>query len=190
MRHDDRRREAIGPPFTRRSPRHTRAGGHSRRRQARLPAFVGATILWISLANGCTSPPAVTPLLRVVDQTLRKEAAWIEAEAVIDSQRAEQTRRVLADAYRADLRQRDTLDVAWVEEATTVYIAAREAVLRNEFDQKAARQQRTTNLRSAAAAQRRAIYLLERQDDLIVGTLGIDLWQLFDSSSPNPSENP
>lgn len=145
-----------------------------------------ATMILSALLMGCASPPAVTPLLRVVEEALRDEAARVEAEASVEAQRAEQTRRMLADVYRADLLQRDALDVAWIEEATAVYVAACEDVLRHELDQQAASQHRASNLRTAASAQRRAIQLLDRQDDLITGTLGIDLWQLLEPS-PEPS---
>lgn len=145
-----------------------------------------ATMILSALLMGCTSPPAVTPLLRVVEGALRDEAARVEAEASVEAQRAEQTRRMLADAYRADLLQRDAMDVAWIEEATAVYVAAREGVLRRELAQQAALQYRASTLSTAATAQRRAIQLLDRQDDLITDTLGIDLWQLLEPS-PEPS---
>ncbi|MEM8737665.1 MAG: hypothetical protein AAGG38_04205 [Planctomycetota bacterium] len=138
---------------------------------------------WLGLGTsvlvGCGSPPSVVPVLRSVGQTLMQEAERIETvEGVRDGLYLDRVRADLREAYRADLASSTSLTVRWVDEATTVYVAAREALLRQELEQAASRATRAENLRLAARAQARAVAVLEQQDRLLMDTLGVDLWRI------------
>ena len=126
---------------------------------------------------GCTSPPSVVPLLDVVEQALRHEATLVHEEADREAQTVSQTRTALDHAFDADLQAQSSLDEAWVRDAVRVYAAAREAVVRHELDLRNARNQRADNLLAAADAQRRAIELLQQQDELIKRSLDLKAWR-------------
>lgn len=68
---------------------------------------------------------------------------------------------------------------AWVLEATTVYVAARDALIRHEQSLAQERGNRADNLRAAAAATHRAILLTEQQDGLLRGVAGEELSRLW-----------
>ena len=121
-------------------------------------------VFLLLLLPGCTSPPAVIPLLEVTRRTLDGEAQRLAADAERDAAYFAQSRATLEEAYQLDLTQRETLDTPWVAEATAAYVAAREELVRAEARAAAARAQRADNLRAAAEAQGRAMGLLEQQD--------------------------
>lgn len=140
-------------------------------------------ILWVVvtslLFSGCTSPPSVAPLLQVAEQAILNESGRIDEDIAIEQTHADQTLTILEEAYRRDLEQVDTLTPEWVQEATAVYVAAREAVLQNQADQINVHRIRADNLRSAALATRRARRLIEQQDRLLHGVVGDDLSDLL-----------
>lgn len=150
--------------------------------------IVFATLLIVSIP-GCGSPPSVVPVLQVVERTLIHEAdALVSVEAARDRLYLEQSRRQLDEGYRRDLQDTDQLSPQWVESATTVYVAAREALLRQELELARQRQTRADNLRLAAQAQGRAVGLLQRQDNLLRQTLGLDLWRIdLDDDAAGPA---
>jgi len=154
-----------------------------------LPKAIAVSALALAAAasGGCGSPPSVIPVLRVVERVLADEAQHIvEADALRDRHSLDQARRSLSDAYRADLAETETLSPHWVQQATDVYVAAREALLRQEFDLARQRGVRIENLRLAAEAQSRAIAILQQQDRLLMQTVGLDLWRL-DAAFLNPT---
>lgn len=130
------------------------------------------------LTAGCVSPPSAAPLLRIVDEAMREEAARLHEESARDKQGVDQARRMLEAGFDADLRERATLDAPWVRDAVAVYAAAREELALHEVRLAMERQQRAANLLTAASAQRRAIELIEGQDALILRATGLDLWRL------------
>lgn len=138
-------------------------------------ALLGAMAL---LTAGCVSPPSVAPLLRIVDEAMREEAARLRDESARDKQGVDQARRMLEAGFEADLRDRGGLDAPWVRDAVAVYAAAREELALHEVRLAMERQQRAANLLAAASAQRRAIELIEGQDTLILRATGLDLWRL------------
>lgn len=157
----------------------TPTGRRGRERGGVAAACVIGGLLATAL-GGCASPPSVTPLLRLAEEAVRKEALRVEADAGRDADRLEGTRRSLRDAYDADLAERGELDAAWVREATDVYVAAREALVRHELALRDERRVRAENLRLAADATERAAELLERQDDLITtATRGAQVWRVL-----------
>ncbi|MCE9590156.1 MAG: hypothetical protein K8S99_06495 [Planctomycetes bacterium] len=128
--------------------------------------------------SACTSPPSVSPLLRVVDDAVRREAELVRDDMERDGLRVAQARRSLEEAFMADLRDRPVLDQPWVLDAVRGYTAACEELVRHEMNLRGGRERRAENLLAAAEAQRRAIELIERQDALITGATGLDLWRL------------
>ena len=132
----------------------------------------------VALGGGCTSPPSVTPLLRVAEKAMLDEASRIDEDAHRDAAQIDQTRQTLASAFDADLAQVKTLDAQWVKDAAEGYAVAREALARHEAALRSERSLRADNLRTAAQAQDRAIQLLERQDSLVTQITGLDLWRL------------
>jgi len=142
------------------------------------PSRVFSVLLLMSISlTGCASPPSVMPLLRITQDTLRAEAGRLNEETARDRQTIEQTRRSLEDAFVADLREQRALDPAWVNEATTVYVAVREALLAHEMTLRQERLQRADNLLAAEQATQRAIDLLEQRDQLLTDTSLARLWR-------------
>ncbi|MFW6059387.1 MAG: hypothetical protein ACODAQ_04355 [Phycisphaeraceae bacterium] len=131
--------------------------------------------------TGCSTPPSVLPLLEASERTLREEGDRLDADAQRDARWIAQTREALHDAYQQDLAQRDELDREWVQEATQAYVVAREELVRHEMHLREQRQRRRDNLRAAADATRRAAAILMRQDRLMAGLVGDDLWSLLAS---------
>ncbi|MEX0775198.1 MAG: hypothetical protein WD042_05730 [Phycisphaeraceae bacterium] len=152
-------------------PRHARLRGAGFAGDSAPKAPLRLIVLLALLVPGCTTPPSIAPLLRVVDQALADEAAHLDADAARDAAAMQQSRAMLADAYEADLKQTADLSPQWVLDATDAYVAAREIVLRHEFDLQAQRRQRADNLAAARQAQQRAMQLLERQDELVTGAM-------------------
>ena len=148
---------------------------------------VRCTLLAIGLlwSIGCGSPPSVTPLLRMADRAMQDEVARMDDDLERDLYQLGQTRQALATAFDADLAQQEQLTAQWVREGMDVYVAAREALTRQEMQLRRQRQQRQDNLRAAAQAVRRASRLLEQQDKLIEQTVGFDVWRL-DQNNAQP----
>ena len=141
----------------------------------------GLLLYGVSLgASGCTSPPSVTPLLQVAERAILEESQRVSLDVERDKAYTRQTLSSLEDAYNRDLSEAEALTPAWVREATHVYVVAREAVLEHETVLADERDARVENLRSAASATRRAITLLQRQDQLLRGVMGDDLGRLLD----------
>ncbi|MEM1027673.1 MAG: hypothetical protein AAGJ38_06290 [Planctomycetota bacterium] len=148
----------------------------------------GVLCLLLLLLSACGSPPSVVPVLRVVEQAMLDEADRLKQfDTERDQQLLDYSRERLRQAYLADLQSRQTLDPAWIESATDVYVAAREALAWQEIDLARQRQTRQDNLRDAAEAQAQAIAILQQQDRLFQQTVGIDLWQVdFDREDIRP----
>lgn len=133
---------------------------------------------------GCSTPASVSPLLQVTERVLLGESDRIGRDIAIEKAHTDQTLSMLASAYRKDLDEAEALTPAWVDEATSAYVAAREAVIENETKRIAAHQTRAENLRSAMLAARRARQLLDRQDQLLQGIVGDDLTRLMNDLNP------
>ena len=145
----------------------------------RRHSFFAGGLFLLQSVGGCGSPPSVVPVMQVVEATLRSEAESLAAvQASRDRLYLEQARRQLDEGYRRDLSSTDALSPQWVESATAVYVAAREALLRQEIELARQRQTRVDNLELAAQAQGRALAILQRQDNLLRQTLGLDLWRI------------
>ena len=136
-------------------------------------------VLLVGGLVGCSTPPSVAPLLRVTERVLVEESGRLAEDAERDGAYTRQVLGSLEDAYRRDLEQAGELTPGWVLEATMVYVAAREAVVRHEQSLARERGNRADNLRAAAAATRRAILLIEQQDGLLRGVAGEELSQLL-----------
>ena len=131
--------------------------------------------LWV---GGCTSPPGAGALIEAANRAMQDEVMQLQADQKRDQIQIEQTRKMLETAFEEDLQAQSALTQVWVHEAMVVYVAAREEVLRQEMKLQEQRKQRIENLQLASKAQQRAWELLTRQDDLIVGVLGVDWWRL------------
>ncbi|MFP4144565.1 MAG: hypothetical protein ACLFV3_05430 [Phycisphaeraceae bacterium] len=153
------------------------SGKGRRRRWIGLTGLAMGLVVW---AGGCASPPSALPLLEVARQTMREEADRLEAEIERDRQWTHQVRQQLEQAYEADLAEREDLGPDWVSEATAVYAAAREAMVRHEVKLEQERRARAANLRDAAEANRRATELLQQQDELVRQLAGTDGWALLE----------
>ena len=140
--------------------------------------FIKYSCLLVLLAGGCGSPPSVAPLLRAAGTAVEQEAQRLGEDAQRDQQQIEATRRMLRDAFDADLKQTPNPDAAWVRSAANAYAQALEELVRQEMRVLQERRQRAANLRDALLAQQRAIRLIERQDQLLQQMLGFDLWQI------------
>ncbi len=147
----------------------------------------GAVLMALLLAGGCTSPPSVVPLLRVTERALLDESARLTSDAERDNAFAQQSLLTLEDAFSQDLEQVQTLTPDWIREATSVYVTARETIVRHQRAVAQERLDRADNLRSAASATRRAIALIEQQDTLLHGVVNEDLRRLL-SAADYPRE--
>lgn len=133
----------------------------------------------VASVAGCATPPSVAPLLRVTERAMLEESGRLAGDTERDRAFTRQSLGSLEDAYRRDLEQVGELTPQWVLEATAVYVAARDAVVRHEQELAREREIRADNLRAAAAAARRAILLTEQQAGLLRGLAGDELTQLF-----------
>jgi hypothetical protein len=129
---------------------------------------------------GCTSPPSVAPLLHITERALLEESARLDQDTERDRLYVRQTLGSLEDAYYRDLDETDQLTPEWVRGATSIYVIAREAVIEHEASLTHERGVRAENLRNAATATRRAIALIEQQDQLLRGVVGDDLRHLLE----------
>lgn len=134
--------------------------------------------MWVVGAAGCGAPPALEPLLEVADKALQQEVQHQQEDLARDAEQFAQARRNIDQGFAADLRERATLDADWVSDAAQVYAQAREALARREEALKNQRQIRVDNLHAAAAAQERAMQLLEMQRQWLDTQIGLDLWRL------------
>lgn len=132
----------------------------------------------------CASPPSVVPLLRVAERAIGDEQRLLGEDAIRGSHWFEQQRRVLDDAYAADLRGRPerASDPEWVLAGTEVYTAAREALLRHAWELERQSELRRDNLGTASQAIRRAAELIEKQDALFADVP--DLRQILLKENP------
>lgn len=146
--------------------------------QSKYARFGCALVVAALGTSACTAPPSAAPLLRVADEAMRREAQQLQDDIERDAQHVEQSRRALDAAFAADLGERATLDAQWVRDAAAIYATAREELVRHETALRAERAARAANLLLASEAQRRAIELIERQDQLITDATGLDLWRL------------
>lgn len=143
---------------------------------------MAATIVVTSLAffvAGCTAPPSVLPLLDASERAMALEITHLATDQERDAQWIAQTRRSLEQAYEADLAQVEVLTPQWVHDATSVYVLAREALVRHEVELLAQRQQRMDNLQAAAEAVQRARAVLQQQDRLWTDLAGVNDWKLL-----------
>jgi len=141
------------------------AAGSLPRPRARIGLALIACGVTVAFA-GCASPPAVAPLMRVVDAAI----ADAHDQLAVDRDRAgdwvDQQRAGLTDAFEADLAARTDLSADWVRDHAMVYAVAREAMARHEAKLDHEYQTRRANLRDARRAQRAAIRLIEQHDAL------------------------
>ena len=140
------------------------------------------TVLFLLLTlalPACTTPPSVTPLLRLTHEALHAEAQRLAADTARDRAHLDAVRRSLAAGYDADLAQRDAITADWARDAAEAYAAAREALVRHELALRHERELRADNLAAAAEATERAIALLEQQDALITGATRMNAWRLL-----------
>ncbi|MEM9417488.1 MAG: hypothetical protein AAGA25_00355 [Planctomycetota bacterium] len=141
--------------------------------------FVTAVSAAVVCIAGCGSPPSVVPTMRLVQQTMLEEAERLETvDAERDRMLFDDSRERLQRGFLADLQQNPTLDPEWVYSAAEVYAAACEALVWQEVEFARQRDTRRDNLRDAAAAQARAIAVLQEQGLLLQRTVGFDLWRL------------
>ncbi len=132
------------------------------------------------LGSGCAAPPSVAPLLRVAGRSLGEESQRLISDAERDRAHMQQSLGLLEDAFVRDLEQAPQLNPQWVRDATVVYVAAREALIRHEQTLAQERGNRAANLRSAGAAINRAVSMIEQQDRLLRGVTGSELRSLLE----------
>jgi len=137
----------------------------SRMNRAAAWAFGLVTAAAMAL-SGCASPPAVGPLLRVVDRALADTHERIDVDRRRVTGWIEQQRAAVTDAFEADLAEQQVLTADWVRDHARVYAAANEALARHEMTVAREYDQRQANLRDARRAQQAAIELIEQQDTL------------------------
>jgi hypothetical protein len=157
-------------------------------RRNRLTPCLVLTVLVATFVGGCASPPSVVPLLEQTQRVLREERRLLAADAERSEAWFDQQRSALAAAFEADLAARDALNAEWVRTGVTAYVAAREALVEQETQLARQRQVRMQNLDLASLAQRRAIALIQQQDDLLSWTP--DLRQWIDAEHSNSFQEP
>ena len=129
--------------------------------------MIAAVLIIVTVTSGCASPPSVVPLLEQVHRVLANQQQDLQQRAERDAVRLDQQRHLLQQAYETDLTVRPQLDADWVRDGTAAYVTAREALLRHELQLADQLRTRRRNLELAADAQRRAIGLIQRQDQLL-----------------------
>lgn len=129
--------------------------------------LIATALVVVTVTPGCASPPSVVPLLEQVHHVLADQQQDLQQRAEQDAVRFDQQRQMLQQAYEADLTARPQLDADWVRDGTAAYVTALEAMLRHELQLTDQLRTRGRNLELAADAQRRAIRLIQRQDELL-----------------------
>jgi len=138
----------------------------------------------IALTTGCAAPPSTGPLLDVVDRALAAEQQHLQTDRQRATEWFQSQRDGLAHGFEADLAERDESNAQWLTDHVNVYVAAREALLREQLNHDQQVQQRITNLTHARRANRKAADLLRRQDELLAPLTDWQRWaaqQLEDS---------
>ncbi len=139
-------------------------------------AIVSGLLVWCVV--GCGSPPAVTPLMRVVGEALEAEAALVELDAARYAAWGAEQRAMLRQGFESDIAAREALDAEWVREHVRVYVTARELLAASGEKMRASMVRRRENLAAAGEAQRRAIELIEQQDVLMERVPDLRRWVL------------
>ncbi len=154
-------------------------------RSLRTPAPLNA-VAAVILFTGCASPPSVVPLMRVAQRAMQAEAELLAGDTQRIEQWHAQTRRALRDGFEADLDDQAAIDRQWLAEHLAVYLAADEAVLRQQMKSEQQLLIRIENLHHAAAAQARAVELLQRQDELLERIPDARRWLTLPTTEPRP----
>lgn len=128
------------------------------------------------LLSRCSSPPSVAPLVRVSVTAIEQERAQLAVDATRQTQWYDQQRQSLEAGFAADLGTRPTLDAEWVKQGVQAYVAAREMLVRHELSAARALETRQENLAHAADALRRAVALIEQQDQLFEDVPDLRRW--------------
>lgn len=143
-----------------------------------------ALLVCIVVLPGCTSPPSTGPLLDVVEAAMADEQQHLQT----DRQRAAawfaSQREGLKHGFEADLEEQPEPGKQWLSDHVNVYVAAREALLREQMHHDQQLSERITNLTHARRANRKAAELLRRQDELLAPFTAWQRWaqrQLEDS---------
>ena len=136
--------------------------------------LVAATIV-LGMAS-CASPPAVGPLLAVVDRAIAGEQQRLKVDLQRHIARVSGDRDVLTRAFDADLQTQQELTADWVRDHAMVYAVAREALAEHATALEAEAVQRQKNLADARRAQRAAIGLIEQQDQLFAAVPDARRW--------------
>jgi len=155
--------------------------GSNRQAPCRIPV---ALLLVSAALVGCASPPSTGPLLEVVDEALAAEQQHLQTDRERAAEWFRSQRDGLKHGFEADLAARDEPGKDWMRDHVHVYVAAREALLREQLNHDQQVQQRITNLTHARRANQRAAELLRRQDELLAPLTGWQVWasqQLEDS---------
>jgi len=151
-------------------------------------ASLRLAVLTTIFLGGCASPPSVAPLLEQAERVLRDERRLLATDAARSEAWFDQQRAALAAAFEADLADRDALTAEWVRTGVTAYVAAREALVEREMQLARQRQVRMQNLDLASLAQRRAIALIQQQDDLLRWMPDLRRW--IEAEQRNSFEEP
>jgi len=157
-----------------------------RRDHYNFQAILLLLVLWLV---GCSTPPSVAPLLRVTERALLQESQRIRDDIRRDTEQTRGTLQALEDGFNQDLEQVQALTPQWVREATAVYVAARETIVRYQNRVAQDRHRRADNLQAAASATRRAINMLEQQDRLLDGVIDVDLRRLIGKTEMSLKES-
>lgn len=139
----------------------------------------GFLLICVLTLFGCSTPPSVTPLLRVTERALLDEVQRLQADARRGDEAMRASLASLEDGYNRDLEQAEALTPTWIREATTVYVAAREAVIEHRAEVAHEHDTRADNLMAAAESVRRAADLIDRRDRLLDGVFVEDLQRLM-----------
>jgi len=140
-----------------------------------------AVVCGVVVLGGCASPPAVTPLLRVVDRAMADAHDQLETDRPRAAEGIDRQRQALTDAFEADLQGQATLEPDWVRDHAMVYALAREVLMRHSVTLQQEFDVRQANLRDARRAQSTAIELIEQHDALFQAVPDARRW-LRDSS--------
>ena len=143
-----------------------------------MQKILSVVFLFILLLTGCTSAPSVLPMLDRVGVVLTEERAMLAEDGKLVAGRYEQTRDMLRDAYEKDLAVKEGKQISadWVIDATRVYVAAREILLKQMADEMNSLETRMRNLDLAKEAQSKAVQMMRQQDELMLNMSGVSFW--------------
>lgn len=150
---------------------------------------LSAAVWMCVMMSGCSTPPSAPRLVDIAGKVIQQERQHLDEDAERLSQWYGQQRAALEAGYNADLAERAEFDAQWIEQGTSVYVTARELLLRHELETRRQLETRRENLRLAGEALGRATIIMQQNDQLLWSAPRLRQWINQQLQLPPITEN-